>query len=96
MTARGTDFASADTAQVSIGTSVQIRNAETGSEETFHILGAWDGDVEKGIISYKAPIARALIGHKLGESVELATEKGGSTVEIISIEAWNRSGNGLQ
>lgn len=96
MTARGTDFANADTAQVSIGTSVRIRNTESGGEETFHILGAWDGDVDKGIISYKAPIARALIGHKLGESVELANEKGGATVEIISIEAWNKGGNDLQ
>jgi transcription elongation factor GreA len=96
MTARGTDFANADTAQVSIGTSVRIRNTESGGEETFHILGAWDGDVDKGIISYKAPIARALIGHKLGESVELANEKGGATVQIISIEAWNKGGNDLQ
>jgi transcription elongation factor GreA len=96
MTARGTDFANADTAQVSIGTSVRLRNTENGSEETFHILGAWDGDVEKGIISYKAPIARALIGHKQGESVELATEKDGATVQIISIEAWHKGGNDLQ
>jgi transcription elongation factor GreA len=93
MTARGTDFANADIAQVSIGTSVRIRNAGTSTEETFHILGAWDGDVEKGIISYKAPIARALIGHKLGESVELATDRGSTSVEIISIEAWNKGGN---
>lgn len=96
MTARGTDFANADTAQVSIGTSVRLRNTDNGSEETFHILGAWDGDVEKGIISYKAPIARALIGHKQGESVELATEKDGATVQIISIEAWHKGGNDLQ
>ena len=93
MTARGTDFANPDTAQVSIGTSVSIRDSEAGGVETYHILGAWDGDVEKGIISYKAPIARALIGHKLGESVELPTEKGNRSVEILSIEAWNKGGN---
>jgi transcription elongation GreA/GreB family factor len=93
MTARGTDFANADTAQVSIGTTVSIRDVKTGALETFHILGAWDGDVEKGIISYKAPIARALIGHKLAEVIEMPTDKGELNAEIISIEAWNKGGN---
>jgi transcription elongation factor GreA len=93
MTARGTDFANPDTAQVSIGTSVSIRHNSNGEVETYHILGAWDGDVEKGIISYKAPIARALIGHKVGETVELPTEKGTQGIEVVSIEAWNKGGN---
>jgi transcription elongation factor GreA len=93
MTAQGTDFANADTGQVSIGTSVGIRDVATGGVETFHILGAWDSEVEKSIISYKAPIARALIGHKLGEVIELPTDRGDLHFEIISIEAWNKGGN---
>jgi hypothetical protein len=75
------------------GTFKKAHERAIGALEIFHILGAWDGDVEKGIISYKAPIARALIGHKLGEVIEMPTDKGELNAEIISIEAWNKGGN---
>ena len=90
MLARGTDFAKPNTSIVSIGTSVTIRDESNGHQETFHILGAWDGNVEKGIVSYKAPMARALIGLGVGETLHLPTEAGERKVEILSIEAWNK------
>ena len=86
--ARGTDFANPDTAQVSIGTSVTIRDDATQKDETYHILGAWDTELEKNIISYKAALSQSLIGHHKGEKVNLSTESGDRLVEIISIGAW--------
>lgn len=91
--ARGTDFANPETSQVSIGTSVTLRDEASHQSETYHILGAWDSDVDKGIVSYKAPIARALIGLKLGETLSLPTETGERRVQILSIEPWNKGGN---
>jgi len=86
--ARGTDFANADTNQVSIGTIVTYRNLETGAAQTYTILGAWDGQAEKGILSYQSGIAQGLLGKKVGEHADLPTEHGTEKVEIVSIEAY--------
>jgi transcription elongation GreA/GreB family factor len=85
--ARGTSFESPDTSRVSIGTIVTLRDADSGAEETYTILGAWDGDPERHIISYQAAIAQALLGHSLGEIVTLNTDHGSGRFAIISIEA---------
>ncbi len=84
--ARGTAFENPDTSRVSIGTIVTLRDSDSGKEETYTILGAWDGDPERNIISYQTAIGQALLGHKPGEVVTLNTEHGTSKFEIISIE----------
>ena len=88
--ARGTAFENPDTSQVSIGTIVTLRDEDSGSEETYTILGAWDSDPERHIISYKTAIGQALLGHKLGEVVLLNTDHGTSRFAIISIEPTPR------
>ena len=57
------------------------------TEETYTILGAWDGDPERHIISYQTAIAQALLGHSLGEIVTLNTDQGSGRFAIIAIEA---------
>jgi transcription elongation GreA/GreB family factor len=84
--ARGTSFENPDTSRVSIGTIVTLRNAETNVEETYTILGAWDGDPERHIISYKTAIGQALLGHEVGETVSLNTEHDAAQFTIISIQ----------
>lgn len=42
-----------------------------GKEVSYYILGAWDGDVDRGRIAYKAPLGQALVEHKIGEKVKL-------------------------
>ncbi|MEY2504519.1 MAG: hypothetical protein QOG27_799 [Verrucomicrobiota bacterium] len=84
--ARGTAFESPDTSQVSIGTIVGLRDADTGKEEIFTVLGAWDGDPDRGIISYQTAIGQALLGHKLGEIVTLTDEHETRRFAIISID----------
>ncbi len=85
--ARGTTFENADTSQVSIGTIVTLREENTDTEETYTILGAWDGDPERSIISYKTAIGQALLGHKLGEMMQLNTDHGTGRFAIIALEA---------
>jgi transcription elongation GreA/GreB family factor len=82
--ARGTDFANPDTSAVNIGTDVTVKESD-GKTVTYSILGAWDGDPDRNIISYQAGIAQALIGHKVGEKVEVPGEVTTQTVEIVSI-----------
>ena len=84
--ARGTSFENVDTSHVSIGTIIRLRSVETNKEETYTILGAWDGEPERHIISYQTATGQALLGHKLGESVSLNTDHGVSQFLIVSIQ----------
>jgi transcription elongation factor GreA len=84
--ARGTSFENVDTSRVSIGTIVTLRAMETNKEETYTILGAWDGDPDRHIISYQTAISQALLGHKTGDAVSLNTEHGTSQFSIVSIQ----------
>ncbi|MFI0348346.1 MAG: GreA/GreB family elongation factor [Chthoniobacterales bacterium] len=87
--ARGTNFENPDTSVVSIGTVITFQDVSTGKEETYTILGAWDSLPEKGWISYKALIGQALLGHKIGEKIDLPGDSGKRTVLIKKIEAFN-------
>jgi len=83
--ARGTDFSNADTSQVSIGTIATLRNVDSAEEEIYTILGAWDSDPERHVISYQTAIGQALLGKKPGDRVTLNTEHGTSTYELLEI-----------
>jgi transcription elongation factor GreA len=85
--ARGTDFSNADTSQISIGTFVTLREVDSRQEESYTILGAWDGDPERHIISYQTAIGQSLLGKKRGDRVTLNTDHGTTTYEVIEIKA---------
>jgi transcription elongation factor GreA len=85
--ARGTSFENVDTSRVSIGTIVTLREVETDKEETYTILGAWDGDPDRHIISYQTAIGQALLGHEVGETISLSAEDGSAPFTIVSIQA---------
>ena len=84
--ARGTAFENPDTSRVSIGTIVTVRDKASKKQETYTILGAWDGDPDRHIISYQTAIGQALLGHKAGEIIALNSDHGTSQFEIMSIE----------
>lgn len=84
--ARGTNFENPDTSQVSIGTVVTLRAADSDREETYAILGAWDSDPEQGVISYQTAIGQALLGRSVGETVSLQSDHGSGTFDIKAIE----------
>ena len=81
--AQGTDFAGADTSKVSLGTTITLKDAATGETLVYTILGAWDSDLSKGIISYQTAVARALLNHTVGERIELSTGEGGIRHVVI-------------
>lgn len=91
--ARGTSFDSVETSQVSIGTSVVTRDSESGQLSTYHILGAWDSNPAKGIVSYQTVIGQALLGKTAGDTAELPGETAIKKVEIVEIAAWQETEN---
>ena len=66
-----TNFSDVELTDVVVpGCRVFLKDA-AGKEFSYYILGAWDGDFDKGRISYKAPLGQALVEHKIGEKVKL-------------------------
>jgi len=86
--ARGTDFANARTDVAGIGTLVRATDMEANHVEQFTILGAWDSEPEKGIISYLSPVAQALLNHKVGDQVEFEVHGVRHHHRIDAIEAF--------
>src|SRR5205823_3719797 len=86
--ARGTDFANPKIDVAGIGTRVQATELTAQHQETFTILGAWDSDPERGVISYLSPVAQAMLNHKPGEEVEFEMEGVRKHYRIDAIEAY--------
>lgn len=86
--AQGTDFADTVTDRVSIGTTVGLVDCASAAEERFSILGAWDTDLTRHIISYLSITGAALLGRTVGDEVDLPTEESNITrrVRITSID----------
>jgi len=69
---------------VSIGSHVTIQE-EDFPEETYHLVGPAEADPSKGMISNESPIGRALMDHKVGETVEAETPGGLIKLKILKI-----------
>ncbi|RYD32395.1 MAG: hypothetical protein EOP86_15800, partial [Verrucomicrobiaceae bacterium] len=80
--AKGTDFADASDSIVSVGTVVTFQDTESGKEETYSILGAWDTKIEENIISYLSVSAQALLSKSVGEEVDLPSEDSAITRRV--------------
>lgn len=85
--AEGTDFKGADTSAVNVGTIVAVKDLDTGEAKSFTVLGAWDSDPAKGVVSYQTPLARALLQKAVGDVVELPTGEEDDTTHKVRIES---------
>src|SRR5476651_2590522 len=84
--AQATDFADVKTDLVSIGTSVTVTDIDAKQSQTYHILGAWDSDPARGIISYPAALAQALLNKHVGDTIDWQGETGPQKFRIDHIE----------
>jgi transcription elongation factor GreA len=76
------------TEKVSIGTKVLFKDVKSGEEKNYIILGPWDADFEKNVLSYRSPIARAILNKKLNEEFTLNMDDGKRHFQITSIEKY--------
>ncbi|MEO7414079.1 MAG: transcription elongation factor GreA [Opitutaceae bacterium] len=83
--ARVTDFKDASAAQVSVGTVVEVKAGAAGKSTRYTILGAWDGDPDNNVISYKTALGAALLGKKQGDTVKVKTGTSEEDYTIVSI-----------
>ena len=76
--------------RVTFGTTVGLVDEDTDEESSYHIVGPYETDLTKRMISTSSPIARAVVGKGVGDSVEVQTPGGIKTYEILSINLFNR------
>ena len=70
---------------IKFGATVTLADEETDEEQKFQIVGEDEADVSKGRISVTSPLARALIGKSIGDSVEVTTPRGGRSYEVVRV-----------
>ncbi|MEX0325964.1 MAG: GreA/GreB family elongation factor [Puniceicoccaceae bacterium] len=86
--ARVTDFEDATNDMVSVGSVVDIEAASSGERVTYSILGAWDSDPEKNILSYQTPMAKALMGKEKDQEVVVEIDGHEETWTVKNIQRW--------
>ncbi len=85
--ARIFDTSTISTSKISFGTIVSLTNEISGEKERYTILGPWESDPAKNVISYLSPLGKKLFGHKTGERLSFAIHDRTFEYSIDSIEA---------
>ena len=70
-------------ATIKFGATVTLIDEDTEAKKIFQIVGESEADVKSGRVSITSPTARALIGKKVGDSVEVNTPGGGKSYKIL-------------
>jgi len=72
--------------KIVFGATVTIQDTESEEEITYQIVCVDEADVKKGMISIISPLARAMIGKKVGELVTVQSPKGDKEYEVVSFK----------
>jgi transcription elongation factor GreA len=72
--------------RVVFGATVKVTDTESGDETTYQIVGDYEADIKQGRIQISAPLARALIGKEVGETVNLRTGKGTREYQVTAVK----------
>ena len=75
-----------DSTVVNIGTKVKLYDEDYDEELEYRISGSSESDPKNGVISNVSPVAKAIIGHKKGESVVVQTPGGVFHFKIVDIK----------
>ena len=81
------DPAGAEADAVDLGTRVTLRLVGKDEERTFQIVGANESDPGSGKLSHSSPVGRAVLKHRVGDKVTVATPRGATEYEIVNVEA---------
>lgn len=71
--------------KVVFGATVRLAHADSGKEAVYQIVGHHEADLKQGRISYRSPMARALIGRREGDVVTVPAPGGESEYEILGV-----------
>lgn len=80
------DVSSLNGTTVKFGATVTLIDEDTETETAYQLVGEMEADVKEGRLSISAPLARALIGKEVGDSVEVMTPAGSKAYEILKVQ----------
>lgn len=72
--------------RVLFGATVTVEDTETSKKVRYRIVGEFEADLKKGLISVTSPIARSLIGKEVGDTVLVQAPGGGREYEVLAVE----------
>ncbi|MCB5173736.1 MULTISPECIES: transcription elongation factor GreA [Microvirga] len=72
--------------RIKFGATVKLVDEDTEEEKTYQIVGEPEADVHSGRVSVSSPIARALMGKTIGDTVEVVTPGGGKSYEVVGVQ----------
>jgi transcription elongation factor GreA len=72
---------------VSIGSHVKLKDVDANETVEYHIVGSAEANPTERKLSNESPVGKAIIGHKKGETVEVATPRGSLKFKILDIKA---------
>lgn len=72
--------------QVKFGAHVKVVDEETEKEATYQIVGVHEADIKAARLSVSSPLAKALIGRKVGDTISVPAPGGDRTYEILSVQ----------
>lgn len=70
---------------IKFGATVTLIDEDTEIEITYKFVGEFEADLEKNLLNIKSPLARALIGKDVGDSVDVKTPGGLRSYEVIKV-----------
>ena len=71
---------------MTFGAIVTLADEDKDAKVKYQIVGDLEADLQKGRISISSPIARALIGKRAGDSIEVAAPGGPRSYEILKVQ----------
>jgi len=80
------DVASLNGNTVKFGATVTLVDEDTDAKTAYQLVGEMEADVKEGRLAITAPLARALIGKEVGDSVEVMTPAGSKAYEILKVQ----------
>ncbi len=80
------DVSSLSGKTVKFGAKVTVIDEDTEDKLTYQLVGELEADVKAGRLAITAPLARALIGKTVGDSVDVSTPKGEKSYEIVKVK----------
>ncbi|MFY7930952.1 MAG: transcription elongation factor GreA [Oligoflexus sp.] len=79
------DFSKDQPDHVKFGAYVSVVDEDSGDEKTFRIVGDLEADITKNKLSMGSPLSRALLGRKVGDTVEVQVPKGTKEYSVVKI-----------
>lgn len=79
------DISKLSSNSIVFGATVKLVDEDTDEEKVYQIVGDAEADVKSGRISISSPIARALIGKAVGDTVEVTAPGGSHSYEVLDI-----------